>query len=120
MRRLRLKRCFLHAPKGAWFRLAGKESRELLASRPWWLLVAAAGPLVGVSFIAAVQSFAEVSRGAGVGCGAVCSPLTGIWAPTFGAYELIAIFLLPFVVIRQFSGDRLSGALLLESQGGLG
>ena len=40
----------------------------------------------------------------------------GIWAPTFGAYEIVAAFLLPFVVIRLVGGDRQSGALTLELQ----
>jgi hypothetical protein len=74
------------------------------------------GPLVGVSFINAVRSYAEVSVGAGPGCGVVCAPLLGIWAPTFSAYEVAAIFLLPFVAIRAVSGDRQSGALKLELQ----
>src|SRR4029453_9978901 len=34
----------------------------------------------------------------------------------FSAYELVAAFLLPFVAIRVVSGDRQSGALVLEMQ----
>jgi hypothetical protein len=96
--------------------LVRKEWRELLSSRAWWVLLALTGPLVGLSFINAVDAFSEVSAGAGTGCGAVCAPLPGIWAPTFGAYEIAAIFLLPFVAIRLMSGDRQSGALKLELQ----
>jgi hypothetical protein len=96
--------------------LVRKEWRELTASRAWWALVALIGPLVGVSFIAAVNTYAEVSTGAGVGCGFVCNPLDGIWAPTFSAYELAAIFLLPFVAIRLVGGDRQTGALTIELQ----
>jgi hypothetical protein len=80
------------------------------------MLVALAGPLVGVSFISAVRSYAEISAGAGAGCGIVCDPLVGIWGPTFGAYELAVVFFLPFVAIRAVSGDRQSGALKLELQ----
>jgi hypothetical protein len=106
----------LRSPKGAWRWLVRKEWRELMTSRSWWVMLALTGPLVGVSFISAVRSYAEISEGAGAACGAVCSPLTGIWAPTFGAYELASIFLLPFVAIRLVSGDRRSGALTIESQ----
>lgn len=98
----------------AW--LAAKEWRELRASRAWWLMLAFIGPLVGVSFIEGVNAFAEVSQGAGAGCGLACAPLIGVWGPTFGAYEIAALFLLPFVAIRLVSGDRQSGALKLELQ----
>jgi hypothetical protein len=46
----------------------------------------------------------------------VCSPLLGIWAPTFSAFEIVAIFLLPFVAIHSLAGDRQSGALGIELQ----
>lgn len=98
----------------AW--LVHKEWRELTASRAWWALLLLTGPLVGLSFISAVGTYAEVSTGAGTGCGFVCNPLDGIWAPTFSAYEVAAVFLLPFVVIRLVSGDRQSGALAIELQ----
>ena len=99
---------------GAW--LLRKEWRELIASRSFWLMLVLVGPLVGISFIPAVHTYAEISAGAGSGCGPVCAPLDGIWAPAFSAYEIAAIFLLPFVAIRQVSGDRQSGALKLELQ----
>ena len=87
-----------------------------MASRAWWVLLALTGPLVGLSFIEGVRSFSEISEGAGTGCGAVCAPLVGIWGPTFGAYEISAAFLLPFVAIRMLAGDRHSGALIIEMQ----
>ena len=96
--------------------LVRKEWRELMASRAWWVLLALTGPLVGLSFIEGVRSFSEISEGAGTGCGAVCAPLVGIWGPTFGAYEISAAFLLPFVAIRMLAGDRHSGALIIEMQ----
>src|SRR5438093_8937149 len=76
------------------------------------------GPLVGVSFISAVHTYAEVSGlgGTAAGVGEALSPLVGIWAPTFSACELAAAFLLPFVAIRLVSGDRQSGALKIELQ----
>src|SRR5207302_2675706 len=98
--------------------LLGKEWRELMASRAWWVLLLLMGPLVGVSFISAVRTYAEASglNGTTVGVGEAFSPLVGVWAPTFSACELAAAFLLPFVGIRLVSGDRQSGALKLELQ----
>src|SRR5262249_34408860 len=84
--------------------LIAKEWRELLVSRSWWVLLLGMGPLVGVSFISAVHTYAEVSAGVGE----ALSPLIGIWAPTFSACELAAVFLLPFVAIRLVSGDHQS------------
>jgi ABC-type transport system involved in multi-copper enzyme maturation permease subunit len=100
------------------FVLLGKEWRELMASRAWWVLLLLMGPLVGVSFISAVRTYAEASglNGTAVGVGEAFSPLAGIWAPTFSACELAAAFLLPFVAIRVVSGDRQSGALKIELQ----
>jgi len=93
-----------------------KEWRELLSSRAWWLMLALTGPLVGVSFITAVRTYSEASAGAALGGTEAFSPLDGIWAPTFSSFELITIFLLPFVAIRVVSADRQSGALKLELQ----
>jgi ABC-type transport system involved in multi-copper enzyme maturation permease subunit len=98
-----------------------KEWRELLVSRAWWVMLLAMGPLVGMSFIGAVRTYGEVSglNGTSAGVGEALSPLIGVWAPTFSACELVAVFLLPFVAIRLVSGDRTSGALKLELQQGM-
>ena len=88
---------------GSAFRwLVAKEYRELMASRAWWVLLLAMGPLVGVTFISAVRTYGELSglNGTAVGVGEAFSPLVGIWAPTFSACEVAAVFLLPFVAIR--------------------
>ena len=100
----------------AW--LLRKEWRELMASRAWWIMLVLIGPLVGVSFIDAVRTYGELSgyNGTAAGVGEAFSPLVGIWAPTFSASELVAAFLLPFVVIRLVANDRHSGALKLEMQ----
>jgi hypothetical protein len=68
-----------------------------------------------------VHTYAEVSglNGTAAGVGEALSPLIGVWAPTFSACELAAVFLLPFVVIRLVAGDRQSGALKLELQQGM-
>ena len=98
--------------------LIAKEYRELVSSRAWWVLLVAMGPLVGVTFISAVRTYAEASglNGTTAGVGEAFSPLIGIWAPTFSACEVAAVFLLPFVAIRLVSGDRQSGALKIEAQ----
>jgi len=98
--------------------LLNKEWRELLVSRAWWILLFGMGPLVGISFISAVRTYAEVSglNGTSGGVGEAMSPLIGVWGPTFSACELVAVFLLPFVAIRVVAGDRQSGALKLELQ----
>ena len=72
--------------------------------------------LIGVSFITAVRTYAELSglNGTAAGVGEAFSPLIGIWAPTFSACELAAAFLLPFVGIRLVGGDRQDGTLKLE------
>ncbi|HTL42709.1 MAG TPA: hypothetical protein VL262_00110 [Vicinamibacterales bacterium] len=98
--------------------LLEKEWRELLSSRAWWVMLALIGPLVGVSFISAVRTYAELSGygGTAAGVGEAFSPLVGVWAPTFSACERAAAFLLPFVPIRVVAGDKQSGALKLEAQ----
>ena len=108
----------MHSPRHAWLWLVQKEWRELLVSRAWWVFLLAMGPLVGVSFISAARTYAEVSGlgGTAAGVGEALSPLVGVWAPTFSACELAAVFLLPFVGIGLVGGDRQSGALKLELQ----
>ncbi len=110
----------MRSPKmsGAWLWLLAKEWHELIASRAWWVLLLAIGPLVGVSFIGAVRTYADLSglNGTATGVGEAFSPLVGVWAPTFSACELAAAFLLPFVAIRVVAGDHQSGALKLELQ----
>jgi ABC-2 type transport system permease protein len=89
-----------------------------MASRAWWVMLFLMGPLIGVSFISAVRTYAELSglNGTAAGVGEAFSPLVGVWAPTFSACELAAAFLLPFVGIRLVAGDQQSGALKLELQ----
>jgi ABC-2 type transport system permease protein len=112
------RRLFSASSAVAFLWLLRKEYRELMASRAWWVLLLAMGPLVGVTFISAVRTYAEASglNGTSVGVGEAFSPLVGIWAPTFSACEVAAVFLLPFVAIRLVSGDRQSGALKIEAQ----
>jgi ABC-2 type transport system permease protein len=111
----------LPSHSGAWIWLLKKEWRDLTTSRSWWVMLALIGPLVGVTFIKAVQSYAEASGQGGTAAGLADAlfPLDGVVAPTFSAYEIAASFLLPFVAIRAIAGDRSSGALKLELQQGM-
>jgi hypothetical protein len=67
--------------RSAFVWLIAKEWRELLASRAWWVMLLLMGPLVGVSFISAVQTYAEASglNGTAAGVGEAFSPLVGIY-----------------------------------------
>ena len=98
--------------------LLAKEWRELFASRSYWLLLLMIGPLVGHGFITAVSFYAEAS-GSGGGPAALAqglTPLDGLLVPTFGAYDLAATFLFPFVAIRMISAEKQSGGLKLLLQ----
>ncbi|HJQ71194.1 MAG TPA: ABC transporter permease subunit [Blastocatellia bacterium] len=99
-------------------KLLGKEWRELTASRAYWLLLLMIGPLVGQSFITAVDLYAEAS---GIGGGPAAlpqglTPLDGLLAPTFGAYDLAVTLLFPFIAIRLLAAEKESGALKLSLQ----
>lgn len=98
--------------------LFAKEWRELLAARAYWLLLLFVGPLVGQSFISAISLYAEASGsgGAPAALPQELTPLDGILAPTFGAYELAVTLLLPFVAIRLIAAEKESGALKLALQ----
>ena len=96
-----------------------KELRELAVSRSYAMLLVLSGALVGHAFLTAVATYAELS-GAGGAPSALAqgmNPLDGILVPTFGAYDLAATLLLPFVVIRLVSAERATGAwtILVQS-----
>lgn len=98
--------------------LLAKEWRELMASRAYWLLLVFIGPLVGNSFITAVNLYAEAS---GIGGGAAAlaqglTPLDGLFVPAFGAYDLAITLLFPFVAIRLIAAEKESGAWKLALQ----
>src|SRR5438270_1210590 len=100
------------------FPFIGKEWRELLASRSFWLLLLMIGPLVGHGFITAVGLYAEAS---GIGGGPAALPqglttLDGMLTPAFEAYDLAATFLFPFVAIRMIASEKQSGGLKLLLQ----
>src|ERR1700741_5211569 len=107
----------------SFLQLPAKEFRELLASRAFWLLLLFVGFLVGHSFTTAVGLYAEMSGSGGpAALPQGLSPLDGVLVPTWGAYDLGATLLFPFVAIRMVSSEKESGALklLLQLPGTLG
>jgi hypothetical protein len=82
------------------------------------LLLLVVGALVGHAFISSTELYAEASGIAG-GPSALAQglrPLEGVIVPTFGAYDLAATLLFPFVVIRLVAAERQTGELLLTLQ----
>src|SRR4051812_41035324 len=110
------RKCFLRSPRFGWLLL--KELRELMAARSFWLLLLMIGPLVGHSFITAMESYADASgiRGGPKALAEGLSPLDGILVPTFGAYDLAVTLLFPFVAIGLIAKEKESGALKLMLQ----
>ena len=101
----------------SFFRLFNKEFRELLSSRAFWLLLLFVGFLVGHSFTTAVNLYAEMSGSGGpAALPQGLTSLDGILVPTWGAYDLAATLLFPFVAIRMVSSEKESGALKLLLQ----
>ena len=97
--------------------LLAKELRELFASRAFWLLLLFVGLLVGHGFITAVGLYAEMSGSGGpAALPQGLTSLDGVLVPTWGAYDLAATLLFPFVAIRMISSEKESGALKLLLQ----
>jgi len=94
--------------------LRSNDLRELFGSTAFALLLLVAGPLVGMSFIAAVGAYAEASGG--LALASALSPLDGILVPTLGAYDLLITFLVPFVAIHLVATEKSSGVLMLLLQ----
>jgi len=98
-------------------RLVAKELRELFASRAFWLLLLFVGLLAGHGFITAVGLYAEMSGSGGpAALPQGLTSLDGVLVPTWGAYDLAATLLFPFVAIRMVSAEKESGALKLLLQ----
>lgn len=98
--------------------LLEKDWRELWSARAFWILLVIIGPLVGHSFITAVGLYAEVSGSNGTPAALPqgLTPLDGVLVPTWGAYDLAAMLLFPFVSIRLLAGEKENGALKLLLQ----
>ena len=101
----------------SWPQLLTKEFRELFAARAFWLLLLFVGLLVGHGFITAVRLYAEMSGNGGpAALPQGLNSLDGVLVPTWGAYDLAATLLFPFVAIRMISAEKESGALKLLLQ----
>lgn len=97
--------------------LLAKEFRELFTTRAFWLLLLIVGLLVGHGFITAVQLYAEMSGNGGpAALPQGLTSLDGVLVPAWGAYDLAATLLFPFVAIRMISAEKESGALKLLLQ----
>ena len=98
--------------------MIAKDCRELFGSTAFALMLLVAGPLTGMSFIAAVRAFAEASGGGGgpMALASALSPLDGMLVPTLGAYDLLITFLVPFVAVHLVATEKSSGALALLLQ----
>jgi len=94
--------------RGRW--LLRKEFRELAHSPAFAILLVLTSLLVGHEFISAVKTYSEMSGPGAEALARGMNPLDGILVPTFGAYDIVATLLLPFVVIRLFSSERATGA----------
>ena len=96
--------------------LIGKELRELAVSPSFVLMLVLTSFLVGHEFISSVATYSELSASGNMLARGM-NPLDGILVPTFGAYDLVAMLLLPFVVIRVFAHERTTGAwtMLVQS-----
>jgi ABC-2 type transport system permease protein len=103
-------------------KLLPMDCRLLFGSTAFALLLLAAGPLVGVSFVTAIRAYAEASGGGGgvPALASALSPLDGLLVPTLGAYDLLITFLVPFVAIRLIAAEKTSGALELLLQTPIG
>ena len=105
----------MRSPK--FLHLVAKELRELSASRSFWLLLLFVGLLVGHGFITAVGLYAEMSGSGGpTALPQGLNSLDGVLVPTWGAYDLAATLLFPFVAIRLISTEKESGGLKLLLQ----
>ncbi|HEY9787250.1 MAG TPA: ABC transporter permease subunit [Candidatus Obscuribacterales bacterium] len=95
-----------------------KEIREVTCSKAFWLMMLVLCPLVGYSFVEAVDLYGEASKSV-IGEELAVSrmaPLDGILVPTFSSLYLVVTFLFPFVAIRILGSEKQFGSLKLLLQ----
>lgn len=82
--------------------LLAKELREVVAGRALWIMLLFLCPLVGFSFVQAVDLYGAASASAlqSPAAASGLSPLDGILVPTFGSFYVGETLLFPFVAIR--------------------
>jgi ABC-2 type transport system permease protein len=98
--------------------LLAKELREIAAGRAFWTMLLLLCPLVGFSFVQAVDLYAAASASAmqSPAAASSLSPLDGVLVPTFGSFYVGVTLLFPFVAIRVLGHEKESGALRLLVQ----
>jgi ABC-2 type transport system permease protein len=107
-----------HRPIAPLAPLLRKEIRELATGNSLWVLMLLLSPLVGYSFIQAVELYAEASRPALsiAELARQLSPFDGILVPTMGGFYLAITLLFPFIAIRLVAAEKASGGLKLLVQ----
>src|SRR5262245_7362078 len=116
------RRCSLRSPdrpaRAALRPLFVKELWEIQGGRALWTMLLLLCPLIGFSFVQAVQLYSEASTAARdspiIASG--LSPLDGVLVPTFGGFYVGITLLFPFVAIRALAGEKETGALRLLLQ----
>jgi ABC-2 type transport system permease protein len=96
----------------------GYEVRKLIANRAFWILLLVLCPLLGYSFVQAIDLFSAASRTATERpeLAGGMTTLDGILVPTMGAFYLATTLLFPFVAIRALGHEKQTGALKLAVQ----
>ena len=107
-----------HRPIAPLAPLLRKEIRELATGNSLWVLMLLLSPLVGYSFIQAVELYAEASRPALsiAELARQLSPFDGILVSTMGGFYLAITLLFPFIAIRLVAAEKASGGLKLLVQ----
>ena len=107
-----------HRPIAPLAPLLRKEIRELATGNSLWVLMLLLSPLVGYSFVQAVELYAEASRPALsiAELARQLSPFDGILVPTMGGFYLAITLLFPFIAIRLVAAEKASGGLKLLVQ----
>lgn len=95
-----------------------KELRAILGGRALWTMLLLLCPLIGFSFVQAIDLYGEASASAlqSPAAASSLSPLDGILVPTFGSFYVGVTLLFPFVAIRALGDEKETGALRLLVQ----
>ena len=94
------------------------EARKLVGNRAFWILLLFLCPLLGYSFVQAIDLFSAASRTAieRPELAGGMTTLDGVLVPTLGAFYLATTLLFPFVAIRALGHEKQTGALKLGVQ----
>ena len=94
------------------------EVRKLVGNRAFWILLLFLCPLLGYSFVQAIDLFSAASHTAieRSELAGGMTTLDGVLVPTLGAFYLATTLLFPFVAIRALGHEKQTGALKLGVQ----